>query len=119
MSTRLGRACGIVLLGLQAVLWGGGQILEARPAAEALSAVAHVESTGNATCPPLHRHVDCLVCRAFGSGATGGAPPAVPVADDASPGTAGTGGFWSASAGFGGGVGARAPPACGTSPTPA
>jgi hypothetical protein len=67
------RWLGILLLSLQALLWGGGSILEARPAAESLMRVTHVEQEGSTDCPPIHSHVDCVVCRTFSSGATPGA----------------------------------------------
>lgn len=101
---------GGVLLALQALLWGGGQILEAKPAAAALMVVAHVEEPGSATCPPLHQHVDCLVCRTFHSGAASGAPPRLPLADQ----DIGTPASASVASGRAsppvGGVGSRAPP---------
>lgn len=108
-----------MLLVLQALLWGVGQILEARPAADALSAVTHIEGSENASCPPLHRHVDCVVCRAFGSGATGGEAPAVPVgaSDSACPVDNDAGAR--ALTGLVAGRGARAPPASAGSPDPA
>jgi hypothetical protein len=66
-----------ILLGLQALLWGGGSILEARAAAESLTRHAHVEDTGSTTCPPIHSHLDCLVCRTLSNGALGGSAPSV------------------------------------------
>ncbi len=63
------RALATVLLGLQALLWGGGSIIEARAAAESLSRDAHVEDQGTTACLPIHSHLDCLVCRTFSSGA--------------------------------------------------
>jgi hypothetical protein len=119
MSTRPGQAFGVVLLVLQAILWGGGQILEARPAAEALTAVAHVEGSENPSCPPMHRHVDCVVCRAFGSGATGGEAPLVPVSDGEASCTGDADGIARTLTGAGSGIGARAPPAAAASLTPA
>lgn len=74
-SKRLSRVLAMVLLGLQAVLWGGGPIGEARTAAESLSRYSHIEDQGSTTCPPLHSHLDCLICRTFSSGATSGAAP--------------------------------------------
>lgn len=98
------------MLALQALLWGGGQILEAKPAAAALMAVAHVEETGSKGCTPLHQHVDCLVCRTFQAGATSGTAPDLPLLDEglpSRPGTTLTVGLARAPAG---GVGSRAPP---------
>jgi hypothetical protein len=61
-----------VLLGLQALLWGGGSTVEARAAAESLTRVAHVEDESTTACPPLHSHLDCLICRTLSGGATSG-----------------------------------------------
>ena len=66
---RVPRALAIVLLGLQALLWGGGSILEAQAAAESLTRYSHVEDQGTTACPPMHSHLDCLICRTFASGA--------------------------------------------------
>jgi hypothetical protein len=63
------RAVAVVLLGLQGLLWGGGSIVEARAAAESLSRYTHVEDQGTTACPPIHSHLDCLICRTFASGA--------------------------------------------------
>ena len=62
----------MVLLGLQALLWGGGSIVEAKAAAESLSRLTHVEEQGSRACPPLHSHVDCLICRTWHGGASSG-----------------------------------------------
>ena len=59
----------VVLLALQALLWGGGSILEARSAAESLTRYSHVEDQDAQACPPIHSHLDCLICRTFASGA--------------------------------------------------
>lgn len=59
----------VVLLALQALLWGGGSILEARSAAESLTRYTHVEDQDARACPPLHSHFDCVICRTFASGA--------------------------------------------------
>ena len=91
MSQRLSRRRGqtsrllaAILLGLQALLWGGGSIIEARTAAESLTRYAHVEDTGTTKCPPIHNDVDCLICRTLSSGATAGsAPSVVPLATSA------------------------------------
>lgn len=69
MTSRLVAA---VLIALQALLWGGGSIIEARAAAESLTRATHVEDTGNPACPPIHSHLDCLICRTLSSGATAG-----------------------------------------------
>lgn len=74
---RVSRTLAIVLLGLQAFLWGGGSIAEARSAAESLSRYSHVEDTGNPTCPPIHSHLDCLICRTLSGGANAGASGAL------------------------------------------
>ncbi|HEY5547479.1 MAG TPA: hypothetical protein VIK50_15605 [Gemmatimonadaceae bacterium] len=66
------RAVAVVLLGLQALLWGGGSIVEARSAAESLARYTHVEDQGTTACPPIHSHLDCLICRTFASGAIAG-----------------------------------------------
>ena len=50
---RVPRALALVLLGLQALLWGGGPIAEARTAAESLYRYSHVEDQASTTCPPL------------------------------------------------------------------
>lgn len=67
-----------MLLGLQALLWGGGSILEARAAAESLSRYSHVEDQGNTACPPIHSHLDCVICRTLNGGAASGSGPALP-----------------------------------------
>ena len=59
----------VVLLALQALLWGGGSILEARSAAESLTRYTHVEDQDAQACPPIHSHLDCVICRTFASGA--------------------------------------------------
>lgn len=74
---RVPRALAIVLLGLQAFLWGGGSIAEARMAAESLSRYSHVEDQSTSKCPPIHSHVDCLICRSFSGGASGGSAAAI------------------------------------------
>jgi hypothetical protein len=65
----ISRAVVLVLLGLQALLWGGGSIIEARAAAESLSRYSHFEDRDAPTCPPIHSHLDCLICRTFADGA--------------------------------------------------
>ena len=69
LRRRVPRSLVAVLLGLQALLWGGGSIIEARAAAESLSRYSHVEDQGTSTCPPMHSHLNCVVCRTFASGA--------------------------------------------------
>ena len=76
---RFPRALVVVLLGLQALLWGGGSIAEAKAAAESLSRYSHVEDQGTTTCPPFHSHLDCLICRTLNGGAAGGSAPAMAV----------------------------------------
>jgi hypothetical protein len=76
-KARAPRLLAVVLLALQALLWGGGSIIEARAAAESLTRHAHVEDTGTTTCPPIHSHLDCLVCRTLSGGALGGSPPSI------------------------------------------
>jgi len=79
--SRIPRALASVLLGLQALLWGGGYIVEAKAAAESLSRYTHVEDQSTTACPPIHSHLDCLICRTLNGGAVGGSAPAfVPVA---------------------------------------
>jgi hypothetical protein len=78
---RFSRVLATVLLGLQAVLWGGGPIAEAASAAESLARYSHVEDQASKACPPLHRHVDCVVCRAFNAGASGGNAPSLNAID--------------------------------------
>jgi hypothetical protein len=73
------RVLASILFALQALLWGGGSILEARTAAESLTRYSHVEDTGNPGCPPLHSHLDCLICRAFSGGALGAQTPSLDV----------------------------------------
>lgn len=72
---RVPRVLAVLLLGLQAFLWGGGPIAEARTAAESLVRYSHVEDQATTACPALHSHLDCLICRTFSSGATGGSAP--------------------------------------------
>jgi hypothetical protein len=71
-TPRVPRALVIVLLGLQAFLWGGGSIAEARSAAESLSRYSHIEDQGATQCPPLHSHLDCVICRTLTGGASTG-----------------------------------------------
>ena len=71
----------VVLLGFQAFLWGGGSIIEAKAAAESLSRHSHVEDQSTTACPPIHSHLDCLICRTMsGTGGTGSAPALIPTA---------------------------------------
>ena len=106
---RLPRALAIALLGFQGLLWGGGSILEARAAAESLTRYSHVEDEGT-RCPPIHSHLDCLICRTLNGGAVGNAATAmIPLASTitgptrSAPGT--TTGQWRIGA-----LGSRAPP---------
>jgi hypothetical protein len=80
-STRVTRALATVILGFQALLWGGGSIIEARAAAEALSRYSHFEDQGTTACLPIHSHLDCLICRTMSGGGTGGSAPSfIPMA---------------------------------------
>jgi hypothetical protein len=65
----LPRAVVVVLLALQALLWGGGSIIEARAAADSLERYTHFEDQGSRACPPIHSEIDCIICRTFASGA--------------------------------------------------
>lgn len=44
-------------------------MLEARSAAESLMRYTHVEDLDAQACPPIHSHLDCVICRTFASGA--------------------------------------------------
>ena len=75
------RVLATILLGFQAFLWGGGSIIEAKAAAESLSRHSHVEDQSTTACPPIHSHLDCLICRTMsGTGGTGSAPALIPTA---------------------------------------
>lgn len=74
---RFPRALAIALLGFQALLWGGGSIIEARAAAESLARVSHIEDQGTSTCPPFHSHLECQICRTLSGGAGGVSAPAI------------------------------------------
>ena len=79
-GAQITRVLASVLFGLQALLWGGGSIIEARAAAESLTRYSHVEDQGTTACPPIHSHLDCLVCRTMnGAGHAGSAPSLIPV----------------------------------------
>jgi hypothetical protein len=73
---RVPRWLAAVVFGLQFLLWGGGSILEAQSAAESLSRYSHVEEEG-AKCPPMHSHLDCVICRTLNGGAGGGSAPSL------------------------------------------
>lgn len=73
-SGRLPRALVVALLGLQFLIWGGGSIVEARAAAESLSRYSHIEDQA-AKCPPIHSHLDCIICRTLNGGAGGVSAP--------------------------------------------
>lgn len=79
----------VVLLALQALLWGGGSILEARSAAESLTRYTHIEDQDAQACPPIHSHLDCVICRTFASGALAVKPrdllPGARLGDDIAP----------------------------------
>ena len=72
LPRRFPRGVVVVLLALQALVWGGGSIVEARAAAESLVRYSHVEDQGTTACPPIHSHLDCIICRTLHGGATGG-----------------------------------------------
>ena len=80
MRGRIPRGLAAVLFGFQALLWGGGSILEAQAAAESLSRYSHIEEQG-AKCPPIHSHVDCVICRTLNGGAGGASAPSIAVID--------------------------------------
>lgn len=67
--SRVPRPLAVILFALQALLWSGGSIADARGAAESLSRYAHVEDQSTTACPPIHSHLDCLICRTFAAGA--------------------------------------------------
>ena len=75
-SGRLPRALVVFLLGLQFLIWGGGSIVEARAAAESLSRYSHIEDQAT-KCPPIHSHLDCIICRTLNGGAGGFSPPSL------------------------------------------
>lgn len=75
--SRIPRALVVVLLVLQTLVWGGGSIIEAKAAAESLTRYSHVEDQGTTSCPPIHSHLDCLICRTLTSGTAGGSAPAI------------------------------------------
>ena len=104
------RVLATILLGFQALLWGGGSIIEARAAAESLSRHSHIEDQGTTACPPIHSHLDCQICRTFAAGATTARardllPTATRVFSIPSAAAVGSGG-----GGCYGPVGSRAPP---------
>jgi len=107
---RCGRVFATVLLGLQALLWGGGSIVEAKAAAESLSRYSHVEEQGSKACPPIHSHLDCLICRTLnGGGSTGSAPSVPPITSGIIDGPT-SGAFVLAQRWLPGTLGSRAPP---------
>ena len=109
--SRIPRSLVVVLLALQALVWGGGSIIEAKAAAESLTRYSHVEDQGTTACPPIHSHLDCLICRTFSSGAITArsrelVPPAASVFSMPLVATVGSRGD-----GCAGPMGSRAPPA--------
>lgn len=72
---RAARLFATVLLGFQAFLWGGGSVVEAKAAAESLLRYSHVEDQGTTACPPIHSHLDCLICRTLSGSAPGNPAP--------------------------------------------
>jgi hypothetical protein len=100
-----------MLLGFQALLWGGGSIIEAKAAAESLSRSSHIEDQDRTACPPLHSHLDCLICRTMsGTGGPSSATTLVPVASHVTERPA-VDVVGHASRGWSGALGSRAPPA--------
>lgn len=75
--SRFPRSLVVVLLALQALVWGGGSIIEARAAAESFGRYSHVEDESTTACPPIHSHLDCVICRTLHGGAAGGSAPAM------------------------------------------
>lgn len=73
---RVSRALTVVMLVLQGFLWGAGSIAEAKSAAESLLRYTHIEDQGDPTCPPIHSHLDCVICRTM-HGANAASPPAL------------------------------------------
>ena len=109
-STAHTRVLATILLGFQALLWGGGAIIAARAAAESLTRHSHIEDQGTTACPPIHSHLDCLVCRTMnGAGCAGSAPTLIPVASHDAEYTA-PDAVTPASRGLSGPLGSRAPP---------
>lgn len=108
--SRVPRSLVVVVLVLQALLWGGGSIIEARAAAESLSRYSHVEDQG-ALCPPLHSHLDCLICRTLNGGAAGASASAVSVLAFARIGIPVADHEFTGDRGRPGTLGSRAPPA--------
>jgi hypothetical protein len=111
LAKAVGRAVTSVVFGLQALLWGGGPILEARPAAAALSVVTHIESEGTTSCTSIHSHIDCLVCRTLTTGSTSGQAPELPIVAAACPGAPDQTIAGPVTAGTHRPLGSRAPPA--------
>ena len=104
------RVLATILLGFQALLWGGGSIIEAKAAAESLSRHSHIEDQGTTACPPIHSHLDCLICRTMsGTGGPASAPALVPIASHVAEQPA-LDVVGHASRGWSGALGSRAPP---------
>jgi hypothetical protein len=75
-----GRCASVVVLVLQALLWMAGPTIEARAEARSAGAAAHVEERGTSTCPPIHSHLECQVCRTLRSAAAPAPGVALPSA---------------------------------------
>ena len=108
--SRFPRSLVVVLLALQALVWGGGSIIEARAAAESFSRYSHVEDQSTTACPPIHSHLDCLICRTLNGGAAGGSAPAIAALASANVGMPGSGTQVAGERGRPGTLGSRAPP---------
>lgn len=65
---RLSRVFAVLLLALQAMLWIGAPIVDGSNEASSARTQAHVEELGGTTCPRVHSHLDCLICRTLGAG---------------------------------------------------
>ena len=108
--SRVPRSLVVVLLVLQALVWGGGSVIEARAAAESFSRYSHVEDQSTTACPPIHSHLDCLICRTLTGGATGGSAPGMAALASASVGIAVSDAEVIGECGRPGTLGSRAPP---------
>lgn len=86
VQRRVPRTLAVALFGFQAFLWGGGSIVEAQAAAESLTRYSHVEDQSTTACPPIHSHLDCLICRTLNGGSTSTAAMAIVASE--SPGAA-------------------------------
>jgi hypothetical protein len=108
--TRIPRALVVVLLALQGLVWGGGSIIEAKAAAESLTRYSHVEDQGTTACPPIHSHLDCLICRTLTGGTQGGSSPAIVASAYLRSASPGSDAVVPAACGLPGMLGSRGPP---------